>query len=67
MDETIKVDKKQISLVFEDKQGLHEFLTVEMEFFLPSLPIVNIEWLRNIWSGRQKVRRLKPLIFIATI
>jgi hypothetical protein len=51
MNQTLKVDKKQISIVFEDKKGLHEFLTVEMEFFLPNLLCVNIEWMRNIWSG----------------
>ncbi len=50
-----KVPKREISLVFEDKKGLHEFLTVDMEYFLPGLMYVNIEWLRSIWQGKKKV------------
>ena len=49
------VTKSQVSQVFEDKKGLHEFLTVEMEYYLPASNFCNIEWLRNIWSGKKKV------------
>ena len=31
-------------------------LTVDMEYFLPALPYLNIEWLRGMWSGKKKVR-----------
>ena len=50
------VSKQAIGVVFENKKGLHEFLTVEMEYFLPGIPYVNVEWLRDIWSGDKKVR-----------
>jgi hypothetical protein len=49
------VNKSSIGLVFQDKRGLHEFLTVEMEYFLPATPFCNIEWLRKIWTGKGKV------------
>ena len=51
---TTTINKQQIAVVFQTKKGLHEFLTVEAEFFLPSLQYVNIEWLREIWSGKKK-------------
>ena len=53
---TNTVNKQDIGLVFQTKKGLHEFLTVEMEYFLRSNDYVNIDWLRDIWSGKKKVR-----------
>ena len=53
---TTTIYKQQIAGVFQTKKGLHEFLTVETEFFLPPLEYVNIEWLRDIWAGKKKVR-----------
>ena len=50
------VTKSHISHVFEDKKGLHEFLTDEMLFYLPGLTYCNVEWLRSIWQGKSKVR-----------
>ena len=35
---------------------LYEFLTVEMQYYLPSVTYCNYEWLREIWSGKRKVR-----------
>ncbi len=55
MVEQVQVNKREIGLVFEDKKGLHEFLTVEMEYFLPSYQYVSIDWLRDIWSGTKTV------------
>ncbi len=49
------VTKSQVGQVFQDKRGLHEFLTVEMEYYLPSSPYWNVEWLREIWIGHKKV------------
>ena len=51
----IKVSKAQISQVFSTKKGLHEFLTIEMEFCLPPLPYTNIDWLCDIWKAEKKV------------
>lgn len=51
------VTKSQIRQVFQDKKGLHEFLVVEMEFYLPALNFTNIEWLRGIWQGQKRVRQ----------
>ena len=50
------VTKSQVGQVFQDKKGLHEFLTVEMQFYLPAINYYNYEWLRDIWSGARKVR-----------
>jgi len=44
-----------VEQVFQDKRGLHEFLTVEMEYFLPDPSYCNIEWLREIWQGQKQV------------
>ena len=58
MSKAATVKKQEIGLVFQDKKGLHEFLTEEMEFYLPVLPYVKIDWLRDIWAGKKKVRYL---------
>jgi hypothetical protein len=42
--------------VFTTKKGCHEFLVVEMEYFLPPCGLVNMEFLRDICIGRKKVR-----------
>jgi hypothetical protein len=47
--------------VFQDKKGLHEFLTVEMQYYLPSLTYCNYEWLREIWAGKRKVSSYQEL------
>jgi hypothetical protein len=49
------VTKTQIGTHFQDKKGLHEFLVVEMGYYLPAPNFCNIEWLRSIWSGEKKV------------
>jgi hypothetical protein len=33
----VKVTKNQIEGVFTTKKGLHEFLTIEMEYCLPAI------------------------------
>ena len=55
------VTKSQVGQVFQDKKGLHEFLTVEMLYYLPSLTYCNYEWLREIWSGKRKVSSSEEL------
>ncbi len=55
MEETKQVTKQDVGRIFQDKKGLHEFLTVEMEYHLPSLPYTSVEWLRDIWAGEKKV------------
>ena len=37
------VNKSQVGQVFLDKKGLHEFMTVEMEYFLPDMNYCNVE------------------------
>ena len=49
------MNKQKIEAVFNNKRGLHEFLTVEMDFNLPGLDYVNIDWLRDIWQGKKPV------------
>ena len=49
------VNKQEVNGVFSTKKGLHEFYSVELEFFLPPLPYTNIDLLRDISSGRKKV------------
>jgi hypothetical protein len=48
----IKVNRSNISQVFTTKKGLHEFLTIEMEYCLPPIQYTNIEWLSEIWKGK---------------
>ena len=49
------VTKQMIGAVFSTKKGLHEFLTVEVEIFLPPRQYTNTAWLRDIWAGKKKV------------
>ena len=48
---TTTITKQEIGQVFNSKKGLFEFLTIEMEYFLPALEYTNIEWLRDLWQG----------------
>ena len=50
-----QINKQQIATVFNTKKGLHEFLTVEMDLYLPKLDCVNVDWLRDIWQGKKPV------------
>lgn len=50
------VSKGMAQQVFTTKKGCHEFLVVEMEYFLPPCGLVNMEFLRDICIGRKKVR-----------
>ena len=50
------VNTQVVNGVFSTKKGLHEFYSVELEYFLPPLNYTNIDWLRDIWSGQKKVR-----------
>ena len=59
---TTTVSKDQIGLIFQNKKGLLEFLTVEMEYFLPPRDFVNYDWLRDIWQGKKKVRLTLTII-----
>jgi hypothetical protein len=52
---TTTVTKSALGQVFQDKKGLHEFLVVKMEYYLPAVNCTNIEWLRGIWSREKKV------------
>lgn len=49
------VTKSAVGQVFQDKRRLHEFLTVEMEFYLPDSSNCTVDWLREIWQGNKKV------------
>ena len=62
-----QVNKQDIALVFTTKKGLHEFLTVEMEFFLPPLHYTSIDWIRDIWQGKKRVSLQLYMIMIIRI
>jgi len=49
------VTRQQVEQLFRTKRGLHEFLTLDCEFFLPPVKCTNIEWLKAIWKGNKKV------------
>ena len=51
----VKVHRNEITPVFTTKKGLHEFLTIEMEFCLPAIQYSNLDWLSEIWKGKKKV------------
>jgi hypothetical protein len=55
MSNTKTIPKQTLAGVFTTKRGLHEFLTVEMEYYLPPNEYTNIEWLREVWAGGKKV------------
>jgi hypothetical protein len=50
------VEKSVIQEKFVTKRGLHEFLTVECDLFLPPLQNTNHNWLMLIWQDKKKVR-----------
>ena len=52
---TTVVNRQDISMHFTSKKGMHEFLSVENEFFLPLLHYTNVDWLGAIWRGEKKV------------
>jgi hypothetical protein len=51
----VKVHRNDISGVFTTKKGLHEFLTIEIKYFLPPIQYTNMDWLSDIWQGKRKV------------
>ena len=53
---TTTITKQELGQVFTTKKGLFEFLTIEMEYFLPAPDYTNIEWLRDLWQGKKRVR-----------
>ncbi len=53
------VTRGEVEQVFSTKKGLHEFLTVQAEYFLPPLAFTNTAWLRDIWTGKKRVIFLK--------
>ncbi len=50
-----QVNKNDIALLFRTKRGLHQFLTVEANYFLPAEGLTSMTWLREIWTGRKRV------------
>lgn len=53
----LSVTRHEIEGVFSTKKGLHEFLTIECNYFLPPNEYTNIEWLRDISQGKKRVLR----------
>ncbi len=49
------VQRSDIEEHFKTKKGLHEFLTVECDLYLPPLEYTNSDWLRQIWKGEKNV------------
>ena len=61
MSKAVKIDKNNIEMVFQDKRGLHEILTVDMDFHLPNVEYCSVDWLRAIWRSEQKVSYLSSM------
>ena len=57
----VKITKNQIEGVITSKKGLHEFLSIEVEYCLPPISYTNIDWLSEIWRGERKVLNPKYL------
>ena len=55
------VSRNTIEGVFSTEKELHDFLTVQMEYFLPQVEYINIEWLSEIWQGKNKVSNYVPV------
>lgn len=53
--ETTNVHRNSIQNVFTTKKGLHEFLTIQMQYYLPAVQYTNMAWLSGIWKGKKKV------------
>ena len=49
------VSHQQIGLVYQNKKGLHEFLTVQMDNYLPVHQYISSERLREIWQWKKRV------------
>jgi len=52
---TQQVPRQQVEQVFRTKRGLHEFMTVECDYFLQPHKCTNHAWVREIWAGTKKV------------
>ena len=55
---TATISKGRAQAVFTAKKGLYEFLVVEMEYFLPPCNLAPMDFLRDIVTGKKKVRIL---------
>jgi hypothetical protein len=61
--QTKVIEKGEIEKHFKTKKGLHQFLTVECDFFLPPIMFTNSDWLRLIWQGKKRVRYYLVILY----
>ena len=55
----VMVPVDQVKEQFGNTRSIFDFLTIDMELFLPSFAFVNMVWLSAIWANEAKVSRLK--------